>query len=196
MASVGHRIIGFGNDRSPHDFYPTHRIAIEPLLQRETFVGPIWEPAAGTGAISSVLIEHGYDVISTDRYEYGYCEGGVDFLDATTNLPKVASIVTNPPFCHAQQFVERALEATTDKVALLLRLNFLEGNRRKAMFESTPLEKVYVFSFRLPFMRPRATVKAGMITFAWFLWKHGYRGEPIIRWIGDPHQAEAMEGNN
>src|ERR1017187_9432499 len=90
-ACIAHRIIGFGKDRSLHDFYPTPRIAIESLLERETFSGPIWEPASGSGAISTVLSEYGYDVISTDLFEYGYGESGIDFLDASTAFPKVAS---------------------------------------------------------------------------------------------------------
>jgi hypothetical protein len=88
------------------------------------------------------------------------------------------------------------LDATTDKVAMLLRLNFLEGKRRKTMFETSPLQTVYVFSFRLPYMRPGSTVKSGMITFGWFIWRHGYRGEPVIRWIGKPNEAGAIKGNN
>ena len=62
------------------DFHQTPRIATESLLAVETFTGPIWEPACGLGAISSVLEEHGHDVVSTDLVERGYGTGRVDFL--------------------------------------------------------------------------------------------------------------------
>jgi len=184
MPSVGQRIVGSGKNRSPHDFYPTPRNAIEALLEREKFTGRIWEPAAGDGAISKVLCEYGHAVISTDLYGYGFCEGGIDFLNSRTCVPNVASIVTNPPYREAAAFVRLALERTSDRVAMLLRLNFLEGQKRKSMFASTPLETVYVFSSRLSFAQSGTPAKRGMITYAWFIWRHGFTGKPTLGWIG------------
>lgn len=40
----------------------------------------IWEPACGRGAISKVLKDSGYNVWSTDIFDYGYGDEHFDFL--------------------------------------------------------------------------------------------------------------------
>jgi len=48
--SAAQRISGVATDsenREKHDFYPTPPEATNALLDRETFDGPIWEPACG-----------------------------------------------------------------------------------------------------------------------------------------------------
>lgn len=61
--------------RVPHDFYPTPPEAVRALLSVETFTGSIWEPACGDGAISKVLIEAGFEVVSTDLIDRGFGTG-------------------------------------------------------------------------------------------------------------------------
>jgi hypothetical protein len=96
-------------NRETHDFYPTWPAATKALLSVERFDGPIWEPACGDGAMSKVLEEAGYEVISTDLIDRGYGEGGRDFLMEWQ--PRAPNIVTNPPFRWAIEFVDRALHA-------------------------------------------------------------------------------------
>jgi hypothetical protein len=61
--------------RVPHDFYPTPPEAVRALLSVETFTGSVWEPACGDGAISKVLIEAGFEVVSTDLIDRGFGTG-------------------------------------------------------------------------------------------------------------------------
>ena len=82
--------------RAAYEFYPTPPEATRALLSVEQFDGSIWEPACGDGAISKVLTEAGYQVVSTDLIDRGYGEGGHDFLKSTTPLAK--NIITNPPY--------------------------------------------------------------------------------------------------
>jgi len=175
--------VGTSPGRNKHDFYPTPPSATEALLNVERFKGNIWECACGNGAISKVLESHGYKVLSTDLVDRGYGKTPIDFL----NMPRgisVANIITNPPYSLAEDFVRTALTVTTTKVAMLLKLAFLEGEKRRRMFESTPLARVHVFSRRLTMMRNGAPTKAsGMIAFAWFIWEHGYKGFPRIHWL-------------
>ena len=60
-------------------------------------------------------------------------------------------IITNPPYKYALQFVEKALERVKPgrKVAMFLKLQFLEGKSRKAFFLKHPPKTVYVSSSRL-----------------------------------------------
>ena len=59
---------------------------------------------------------------------------------AIDNLEWDGNIVTNPPYKYAQEFVEKALSIIPEgkKVAMFLKLTFLEGKARRALFRSTP----------------------------------------------------------
>lgn len=170
-------------NREEHDFYPTPACATRSLLAVERFEGPIWEPACGTGDMSEALIAGGYEVISSDLIDRGYGEGGRDFMMEWA--PRAPNIATNPPFRWASEFIDRALMLTTGKVALFLRLAFLEGvgrpgiEGRKAMFERTPLARVWVMSRRVQIQRGRLAGEGdtnGVMAFAWFVWEHGHEG--------------------
>ena len=173
-------------NRARDDFYPTPPEGTWALLSAIRFAGTIWEPACGDGSISRVLEAAGYKVTSTDLVDRGYGTSPVDFLlDYQT---KADNIITNPPFKLAEEFARHALDRATDKVVLPARLAWLEGYGRRKFFESSPLWRVYIFSRRLRIQRGRAAVatdRSGMITFAWFVWKHGYYGIPKIGWL-DP----------
>ena len=172
--------------RQKDDFYPTPKRGIDALLSVEKFDGPIWEPACGDGAISEVLKASGYHVQSTDLVARGYGVSGVDFLMEYT--PQAPNIVTNPPFKLAVPFVRKSLQLTTGKVAMLLKIAFLEGVERSKLFAESPLARVHVFSQRLAFV-PGGSTSArvldggGMMAFAWFVWEHGYTGKPELGWI-------------
>ena len=136
-------------DLSGPDFFPTPRWATFALIDNERFEGDIWECACGDGAMSRVLAETGSAVISTDLYDRGYGESGHDFLNANRGAE---NIVTNPPFNSAEGFVTSATQRARRKVALLLRLAFLEGaNRACTIFAQTPPSRVWVFSERITF---------------------------------------------
>lgn len=185
--SANHRKSGVGVDgenREKDDYYPTPPEAVEALLRVEKFQGAIWEPACGEGAISEVLKATGYEVVSTDLVDRGYGQYPIDFLMEWKSL--APNVITNPPFKMALDFVEKSLQLTTGKVALLLRLAFLEGIERGEMYKRTPIARVHVFSKRITMQRGRqATEKdgSGMVAFAWFVWEHGYEGKPTISWL-------------
>ena len=76
------------------DFYPTPAWATHALADNETFEGDIWESACGNGAMSDVLAMYGNRVESSDLYDRGYGETGIDFLGVKR---RASNIVTNPP---------------------------------------------------------------------------------------------------
>ena len=180
-------------EREPDDFYPTPPCATEALLAVEDFAGAIWEPACGTGDMSRVLAAAGHQVLSTDLIDRGFGEGGRDFLCEW--MPLAPTIVTNPPFKWAIQFTDRALQLTTGKVALFLRLAFLEGQDRGRWFPRTPLARVWVMSRRVPIAKGRLATdddRGGPLAFAWFVWEHGHAGAPELRFLDWKHPARAL----
>jgi hypothetical protein len=189
------RLIGIGGEGRPAlDFYPTPAYVTEALLAREKFVGSVWEPACGDGAMSQVLQERlpHCKVLSSDICDYGYGQVGVDFLE--THL-RVDNIITNPPFKLACEFALHALECADRKVALFLRLQFLEGAKRYYFFRKFQPATVYVFSRRVT-LSPNGIQEnpsGGQITFAWFVWQQDYRGAPKLDWILDDQLKPSNE---
>lgn len=166
------------------DFHETPRCAIEALLAVETFTGAIWEPACGLGAISDVLIERGHPVVSTDLVARGYGIGRIDFLMELA--PRAPNIVTNPPFKLALSFAQRACDLSSGKVALLLRLSWLEGISRGHLFDNSPFARLWVFRRRLPMMHRVGyvgTESSNTLAFAWFVWDHDHSGPATIGWL-------------
>ena len=177
-------------ERQVDDYYATEPKATELLLEQEKFSEIVWECACGGGDISKVLEEHGYEVISSDLVDRGYPYTQVlDFLKIkpTYQNKNCADIITNPPYKYAKEFVEKALEISKDgvKVAMFLKLTFLEGAKRKELFEKNPPKFIYVFRKRVDCwkngIKPDKPSRA--VCYAWFVWEKGYKGEPVIRWI-------------
>lgn len=125
-------------EREQDDYYATDPKALELLLELEQFDNVILEPACGEGHLSQLLIRKGYAVASRDLIDRGY--GCVqDFLSDDVKEWN-GDIITNPPYKYAKQFIEKALDIIPEghKVAMLLRIQFLEGLERKQLFENAP----------------------------------------------------------
>lgn len=159
------------------DLYETPAVAVRALLDAEWIPAKVWEPACGPGAIVEALRATGRKVVPSDLHDYG-CNGQavLDFLAAKRALADC--IVTNPPYKDAAAFVEKALELCP-RVIMLLRLAFLESERRRPILENGLLARVHVFRNRLPMMHrdgwegPRAS---SATPFAWYVWTRDHRG--------------------
>jgi len=186
---MAHSIQGVSKGRPEGDFYPTPPYATQELLKKEIFVGNIYEPACGDGAISNVLKDTypNKKIYSTDLYDRGYGATGVDFLIAPN--VKYDNLVTNPPFNLFQEFAEKAIREVKYKVALFGKLQALEGQKRATFLENSPLKYVYVFKKRINPLRNGLPTDengkkwASTMAFAWFVWEIGYTGRPVIKWI-------------
>jgi hypothetical protein len=175
--------------RHPHaergfDCYETPEVAVEALLRVEQLPHRIWEPACGPGKIVGVLQRHGHEVLASDIIDYGNGQDWIfDFLTGDPPISSVEAIVTNPPYQHAEAFVRRALELAP-KVVMLLRLAFLESERRCDILENRGLARVHVFRKRLPMMHRAGwegkKANSGM-AFAWFVWERGHQGPIELR---------------
>lgn len=171
-------------ERQNEDYYATEPKAMELLLSEETFAPHVWECACGEGHLSKVLEKHGYDVESTDLIYRGYGRQE-DFLKTEGGFD--GDIITNPPYKFALQFVEKALQMVKRgrKVAMFLKLTFLEGKGRKQFFLDNPPRTVYVSSSRLicAVNGDFKAITSSAVAYAWFVWEKGYAGDPAIKWI-------------
>lgn len=174
-------------DRAANDWYVEPAWAVDALINAEPFKGLIWDPACGAGNIPERFKAHGFDAVGSDLVYRNYgAPSSIDFLLEWRSIDeRVANIVSNPPYALAEEFIRHALTLTTCKVAMLLRLAFLEGQKRKRLFESTPILRVLVFSERVS-MPPGGlgvAAEGGAVAFAWFIWEHGHRGPPELGWL-------------
>ena len=111
----------------------------------------------------------------------------IDFLNFEGKWD--GDIITNPPFKYANEFVIKALEVVKEgaKVAMFLKIQFLEGSKRMKIFKENPPKIVYVASKRYGCSETGEFDENGntgsAICYCWYIWEKGFKGDPIIKWI-------------
>lgn len=141
------------------------------------------------GHLASVLAKEGYLITATDIIDRGYPgTKELDFLNHDSRLGVFdGDIVTNPPYKYAQEFVEKSIKLIPSgyKVAMFLKLTFLEGKRRKEFYKKYPPVRVYVLSERKDcYKNGDFTIKGSKaVAYAWFIWQKGFNGDPVIKWL-------------
>jgi len=197
------------NKRAENDWYLDGPEATEALLRVERFSGASWDPACGIGTIPKTMLAagllcHGSDIVDRGwRNRRPFAEPApphlADFLKTTSPVPRVDNIISNPPFKLAREFVDCALVMASHKVAMLLPLTFLEGEKRGRWFQTVPLARVHVFSWRIS-MPPGELLQAGAVraeggkkAFAWLVFEHGWKGPPQVGFL---QRAEKGETGN
>lgn len=174
-------------DREINDFYATDPKALEIFLEESGIdLRNVWECACGEGHLAEVLkkkgllgkasdlIDRGYGITESNFYYYS------DIWDG--------DILTNPPYKDAMKFCQHALDCVDDgsKVVMLMRIQFLEGQRRKPFLLTNPPKYVYVSSSRLRLAKNADFEKYASPSancYAWYVWEKGYQGDTVIRWF-------------
>ena len=173
-------------ERATNDYYATDPAAVDYLIAAGAKLShELWECACGAGHLSKKLLAYGYDVKSTDLIYRGFGSGGVDFLKQTNCFD--GDIITNPPYKYAHEFVNKALELIPEghKVFMFLKLQFLEGKSRKALFDTRQLKTVYVSRSRIK-CAPNGKfeeITSSAVAYAWYEFEKGFNGDPKIVWI-------------
>lgn len=183
-------------ERVEDDYYATPYEATEMLLRNFEFNNndDFLEPCVGGGHIADVIKRHfpWAKITSMDITDRGYTDTIVnDFLIYDFQGRKFKNIITNPPYSLAQEFLEKGMDSldTDGQLAMFLKIQFLEGNKRRKMFELFPPKYIYVFSKRQNPWRNGSQVDekgkpwASTMCFAWFIWEKNSKTEPIIRWL-------------
>lgn len=168
------------HDREANDLYCTHPSAVEALCDLETFSPQIWEPCAGLGHIADVLRCRGYKVRESDILTRGREIEQLDFLSSNEKVD--CDIITNPPYKLATKIIRKGMEVTTqgNRIAMWLRILYLESMERKQLFTEYPPMQVWISSKRIPcamngdFDKITSSAQGYM----WLIFQNGYRGEP------------------
>lgn len=164
-----------------HESYPTPSWCVDRLLEECSLPPGRWlEPSAGDGAIIRAVNARvpGIEWTSCEirleaRLQLGRLCDDVrgDFFDyVPVNLFDVA--IMNPPFSMASEFIAHAMKHAHTVVALL-RLNYLESERRAAHLREHMPSEILVLPNRPAFVNGRTDSCA----YAWFLWDCVTRSE-------------------
>ena len=183
------------NGRVEDDYYATNPEAVKMLLTKYTFdAHTILEPCVGGGHIANAINDFyttKREITGMDLVDRGYPGTIVaDFLTYKTDK-KYEGIITNPPYSLAKEFVEKGMELLEDDGQMaILKIQFLEGAKRKELFDKYPPKYIYVFRNRM------ATWNSGLekdpktgkrwattMCHAWFVWEKGSTSEPVVRWL-------------
>ncbi len=172
-----------GFDREMNDFYPTPSWVTEALLKHAPLRGPVWEPCCGDGAIARVIAAHGHTVEATDLADHGHGRSGVDFFQCDAVPAGCQAIVTNPPYgdggterksrkasSQLLAFVKHAIaltESANGQLALLVRFQWIAGQRAAALMSSGPLDKVIVLTHRILWFDMGPQTKHGQHHHCW-----------------------------
>ena len=178
-------------ERQSEDYYATEPKAVELLLDLEDFSQLyVWECACGQGHLSEAMEQKGIKVNSSDLVLRGYDKAYMyDFL-SEDNKEWKGHIITNPPYKFAKEFVYKALSIVPNgcKVAMFLKVQFLEGKARKKLFEIYPPKTVYISSSRLLCAKNgefEQMIAGGgsAVAYAWFVWEKGFKGQTELQWF-------------
>lgn len=181
--------------RAEFDYYATNPEAVHMLFgSYKCNATHILEPCVGGGNIAYAMSRHFPDaeITAIDIVDRGY-PGTIidDFLSWKTDK-KFDCIITNPPFSHAQEFIEKGLHLLSEKgqMMMFLKIQFLEGAKRRELFNIYPPKYIYVFSKRMGTWQNGEEIDSltgkrlsTTMCHAWFIWEEGFHGEPVVRWL-------------
>lgn len=175
------------SEREKDDFYATDVRSILPLLEVMGWLNQslkIRDNCCGAGHLSIMLEYYGHQVISSDLINRGYGIPDIDFLSDNILDGEFDATVMNPPYKLAVPFIEKSI-SQSEYTCAFLRITFLEGVKKKAFFDENPPKYVAVFRWRVKSSKHGLFDKKekSATCYAWFIWKKGYKGEPIIKWI-------------
>lgn len=186
-----------GYSRIANDAYWTPAWCTQALIDCPAFTprGLLVEPAVGKGHIADVLkSNYGSDVAESDIIDHN---GGnrphlrvADFLKfGALSLSRPSTVITNPPYTHAEEFVRHAVALTEQRrgmVAMLLRNEWDCAATRRDLFEMP------CFALKLVLTRrPRwsdSKKASPRHNYAWFVFDWDHYGHAILMHDG-PREA-------
>ena len=184
--------LAFAEGDNPNEFYRTPAWAVRAVLPLLGEPRTTVDLGCGDGAIGTVLRQKWRDRVTIDAFEldskralaatHAQIDGLPVYDDVLEDdLLKLDPadyagndlIISNPPYSHAEAFARVALQLVRPGgiVAFLLRLAFIEGQKRAAFHREHPSD-IHVLSTR-PSFNGMGTDSAA---YAWFIWGLGCGG--------------------
>ncbi len=161
--------------------------AARSILDVELMTMDVEDPCCGTGILSEAAKRVGYNVHSSDLYDWGYDgadETGVDFLSRNTPLDG-RTVFMNPPFSLACRFVDQARNLNARKIICFQRQAWRESQDRRWWWQAHPPARVWLCGDRaIPYLlhltpEARKEMNGMQTAHAWYVWETGHRGAEL-----------------
>jgi hypothetical protein len=167
--------------RDGPDFWPTPDCLTATLVTHilpSLPKAPVWEPAAGDGALVRAIEAAGHSVVAGDLIT------GQDFFSSS---PPVGCqcLVTNPPFNQLDQFLARTVslinspDNSLTAAALLLRWGALTAMVRMPVLQC--VWRIHVCAWRPRWIA--ASTTSPRWSFCWATWLREHEGPPTMYWL-------------
>jgi len=160
--------------------------AVEAILAVEPLTRTVIDPCCGTGVLAKAADAMGHRTFAMDKYSWGYGSTGQDFLEENYLWKEIpgATVLMNPPFSLATDFVEKAFECGAKKIICFQRFAWYESARRRGFWEKFPPNRVYVCADRASSWRvdipPHLRTGGAKTAHAWFVWEPGHPSGTLL----------------
>jgi hypothetical protein len=140
--------------------------------------------------MANVLAAHGHEVIATDIADRGFGTSGVDFFACREMPAGCRSVVTNPPYGDGGSrgrnsrsptamlgFLRHALALAASvqgQLALLVRLQWIAGQRAAQMMSAAPFSAVLVLTQRIQWFDMGELTNRAQHHHAWVVFDHAH----------------------
>jgi len=173
--------------------YETPRWAIESVLDVEITTQRVLDPCCGLGAIGEVCRERGLDVEEFDLEDWSghlpdLCRREIiplmNFFDCRWDLSS-HTVVMNPPFSLAEEFVSHAQVLNARKIICFQRQAWRESQSRRLWWEQNAPARVWVCGsratcWRFDLLDTDLTKRGGSaVSMAWYVWERGHKAAEV-----------------
>ncbi|MAH03980.1 MAG: hypothetical protein CL561_00270 [Alphaproteobacteria bacterium] len=176
------------------EHFETPKWAVDAILKKEVLNSFVIDPCCGTGVLSEAADDRDLCAFPIDIHNWGYRKQQLtaDFLTMpyTAITPEYMgadgfSVLMNPPFSKACEFVEKSIELGARKIICFQRFSWWESLKRKDFWKKYPPSRVYICGNRASCWRhdlaeqyrlkgEDLNTKSGTPTaHAWFVWDIG-----------------------
>lgn len=181
----GTKLVGSNSSlgRVANDYYATDPKAVKQLFDNFAInkrINSFLEPCVGGGNIADEVINilKPNTTKFIDIVDRGYPNtDAVDYLTYDSD-EKFDLIMTNPPYSLGKEFVNKSMSMLNKDgyLIMFLKIQFLEGIKRKPMFDKYPPKYIYVFRKRMGTWRNGEEFdddgkhRSTTMCHAWFVW--------------------------
>lgn len=173
--------------------YETPRWAIESVLDVEITTPHVLDPCCGLGAIGAVCRERGLDVEEFDLEDWS---GHLPDLCRRENIPQMNffdcrwdlsshTVVMNPPFSLAEEFVSHAQILNARKIICFQRQAWRESASRRLWWEQNAPARVWVCGsratcWRFDLLTTDLSKRGGSaVSMAFYVWEKSHKGAEV-----------------
>lgn len=170
------------------EHYITPKWAVDEILKFEDVGMNVLDPCCGTGVLAEAAKHYTANIWWSDIHDWGYPETRVQDFLSMEELPSDGNftILMNPPFSKACEFVLHSLSLGASKIICFQRFAWWESSGRREFWEGHPPARVYICGDRATCWRHDLPVNergrrcdpktgkelAGSSTaHAWFVWE-------------------------